>query len=1183
MDLNALGNTSFFRKPSSDAKGKRKVSLETENGNPVQAAQAIQLWWKQVHLKETAKESSRYINRVVSLQQAKEKPISKLEAFILDKNTQETTRRLLMHLEQAKDLMLPERNRAPELKRPERVFLSAYLIATKSEHIFESPTDIDGLLLKQSVEMLQLFEELCRFMGETYMEKVPNQVDSPMAKSTPSSDQIFANIEQLQLNQSRERMEKDQRFMSEGRACLETFHNAQIAYYETFNKWESENRHRLAKMCIAQYVLIETKRFAIFNNPDPRQLELYEGYGSQQETLRGKIDDLLGEEGLKLLTQELEAVRAALEASKWVSSPSEVLAHEMALNPDFTYPPELSNIRPKKDINAAIAALDQNPADAEPMLGVLEEIRDHIAFLSPHNEKRIKALQHEFSKQAITDKIASLGLEPGLYQVICSIIEKIKQSESPAHVPETTAFQNELEQNSASGAGTDFLMEKAINFIYRKFSQINQEIMNFSRSLVAGNIVEYEQKNFYERLQGGQFNLATVLALIDGIVDSPTHYRLNTSVLCSQYIASHVAHIICLAVLQKPGSFDLHAVPETFYLDRGRLVDWHGKYQRIFYTAAAMGFLEIFCQKYGAKLSAVELLEQKTMLISTLESENLTDPKEVAAHVVCILNVLLSKKGKRLAAPEEKDLTKICEDICMGNHRVAEIMNKRLGDQLSFYFLKGYLPDASASQGKLYGVEKELSLLGKEIIPLLRLHVKVHGAFYKRSIENRLWKPLFTVLTEAQKPRELPPLLAPGQESIETAQTNIHKMAFLLAGLTLIQQTFAYSDMWGMVTKIKHAVLKDLDLIQMLNDLNEKVPDLTKLQQSKLRCQDLLKDIEMHKFGDNDNEMGKFINTQRELISRATTNAEMTQLQLNLQTTLTQLEADPVSRELRNISQSFRDRKSWKTFSMNIKAKQIEMAIGNVPVEERANIHNGGKGGEEVLKVLAARRKMGRIVDVKNHPSTSYKKFQAKFQSHITESKQKTTTSKELEEKLVALVRHVAEEQKHTFDEGDEQKIARMIREKWNLGAGIEHGAMKDYADSFGLIQMVLDPNVSKDQIETKLMDLMKHLAGQVITIDEIDEQKMARMLRLAKNNKSPGCKAFLEEIVGTSQQFTKQEDMPALNSNPLMAEFTEEVGQICTQVKRIVTDIKQAQMPDDVDPVAQIIPTVRAGRSLGT
>ncbi|WP_131776210.1 TCP11-related protein [Legionella impletisoli] len=944
MDLHAVG-TSFFRRSLSCPEMSRETSQRARNDGKIQAARVIQQWWKQVHLKQTAQESSRYINHVVSLQQAQDKSFSKLEECILDTTTQETTRKLLMHLEQVKDVMIPSRSHLFDVSRPERIFLSAYLIATKSDHIFESPTDIDERLLTQAKEMLQSFESLCRFMADTYMGDVPASIDSPLARETPSSDQVFAGIEHYPLSQSQERMRKDDRFMREGKSYLEAFHEMQMAYYETFVEWESTNRMRLARVCIDQCLRIEIKRFATFNNPDPRQLELYEGYGRQLETLHKKINDLLGVEGIELLERELQTLREVLEANKWNSAPNEMLVHEMALNPDFAFPSEFFNVRPQKDIDAAILALGSG--DLEPILAALEEIRDRLAFLTPNNERRIRTLQEAFSKETIAGQIDSLGLEVGLYRVINLMIDKLKDAGSIAHAVDTTAFQNELEAKLDSGEPAIHLLKESIDFIYEKFSEINRELVHFAQTLIASNPVEYEQQKFYERLQGGQFNLANVLAWIDEIVSSPANFGLNASALCSQYIASHVVHTICLGLIQKPGNIELATLPETFYLDRHRFINWHEQYQQIFYTAAAMGYLDVFCQKYGVRLSPETLVAQKNALIMTLKEEQLTDPKAIAAHVLDTLSALLIKHGKQLSPQDEKSLSKIMEDICIGNHRVAEMVHKRLGHQLSSYFFKGRLPEISETQGKLYGLREELAELGKEIVPLLRHHIKVYEPFYQRSIHTRLWKPLFATLREPTSPTELPELLSLQQEPIEEAHHKLHKMAFLLSGLALVQQTVAFADMW-------------------------------------------------------------------------------------------------------------------------------------------------------------------------------------------------------------------------------------------TLNIGIKNTTLKSLAESFGFVEMISDPTITKDHMARRFIELMRHVSHeQSLSFDENDERKFTKMLRFAKNTQSPGCKAFLDEIVSAFRDFIFKGENPTFNPNLLTAEFKEEITKMCQGVKDLMDAIKEAQLPEDVNPVAQTIPTLRSGTTV--
>ena len=930
MGLHNVSGRFFFSRSLSGFDSKETTSEPGADEASAQDSAEIE-----AHFTQTAKESSRYFNHVISLAGAKSKSFSDLKTLILDKETLATTCTLLESLEQSKSLFLPAQSRRFDVRRPERIFLSAYLIATKSEQVFESPADIDEHLLAHANEMLGAFESLCQFMSETPTEpteEIPSEIDSPTAAKIPCSDPKLLKGQ----------ME------TEWRAHLEAFQQTQMTYYETFLQWESNHRVKLTRVCIDQYLQLESERFASFTNPDPRMGALYDAFDHPQEVLRKKIKALSGMEGLQILEHDVQEKRAALEANKWATAPKEVLLHELALNPGFELPVESCIIRPHQDIDAAIAAVSQKPVNLEPMLDVFEEIRDGLASLTPHNKQYITRLQKEFSRQIIRDQIDAMGLERGLYQVVNWLIEKIKELESAGHDSETVAFEKELRKKCHSEENLALLLKQTIDLFYHKISQITLESRNFhinqACTPIAHGIVEFEQEKFQEHLAGKQFNLASILDFVDSMIETPTKYRLTPPILYSHHIATYLAHAVCIAVLQRPGKFDFQAVPETFYLDRVHLVDCHGQYQRIFYTAAAMG---IFCQQYGDTFLPEELLEHKKMLITALGTKNIMAPEEAAGIMISTLSTLLTKKGKPLSESDESALTKIVQAICAGTHPLTEIINRRLGDQLWSFLFKGFLPEIPATQAKLYGLQEELRHLGQEIIPLLRLHVKVYGEFYKHSIDLRLWRPLFVALREVQKPHALSSLLAPAQELIGDTADYIHRMAFLLTGLSLIQQNIAFAD------------------------------------------------------------------------------------------------------------------------------------------------------------------------------------------------------------------------------------------NMYNLQTVMKHSTMKALADSFGLIDGVKNPNVSIDKIGARLIELMQHVASeQEVPFEAADKQKMAKMFHLAKNGKSPGYNAFLDELVEICKQFITKEAIPELNKNLLTAEFTAEIKQLCGQVQEITAYVKQAHSLglDELDPVTQPIPMLHAG-----
>ncbi|QEY52598.1 hypothetical protein FQU71_15935 [Legionella longbeachae] len=161
----------------------------------------------------------------------------------------------------------------------------------------------------------------------------------------------------------------------------------------------------------------------------------------------------------------------------------------------------------------------------------------------------------------------------------------------------------------------------------QKFIKLQHNFhINQSSGLISRNIVAFEQENFQERLSGKKVNLQFVLGWIDKFVSAPQDYRLDLPILCSQHIGFYVSSALLRAVLQQPESTVLHTIPETFYLDRIRIVNWYAEYQNLIYTATFLGYIESFRRDYGVVLSSKELLQQKSRLFRTLEGGILNSP-----------------------------------------------------------------------------------------------------------------------------------------------------------------------------------------------------------------------------------------------------------------------------------------------------------------------------------------------------------------------------------------------------------------------------------------------------------------------------------------------------------------------------------------------------------------------------
>lgn len=796
---------SFFTRPSS---GSTTRTMPSHVAERTQAALVIQRWWKHVHLKQTASELFHFVHALMSLKEARNASFDELSTSLLDPQMQDCTKKLLMHIEKAKDSCSIERGSMSPVAQRVREFLAAYMIVAHSGALFESPTDVDEHLLSCAQTMIELLEHLSVLMADIYLKE-----------HRPSTDGLSTQIE------------ADRLFMQEGKVYLARFHTQQIVYFDVLSIWESKHRYKLAHVLIAKYMELESVRFGLIHSLDPRKIELYEGYARQQATLKARVKTLLGDEGEQKLLDELQILQTFLEARKWAIVPLESLMHELALNPQLVLSFDACRIWPKNNMDEAITALPENK---ELILDVLHDMVGELAAFTPNNQRQTLRLSRLFSRAAMAAQIEDPQLNQGLYTIVCLVLEEIKSLESPAQLLETNLFLRDIGQRVNQHENQRTLLKEALDFIYYKISQINLDIKNTQLNMCRGSIprmiVAMEQKQFQARLLGQQFNLEYILGWIDKFVSAPTAYRLDSSILCSKYRANYASHALMIGLLQEPEASILQTIPETFYLDKLKIVRWHAQYQHIVYATSALSYLDVFCRDRSLGLSADEISVQTNQLIKRLESGGLGSAQEKTQDLILAINRQLGTQGALLSPAEKASISLFVQQCCLGTGAVIKIINKRLGDELWSYFFKGHLPQPSHAVIRRHGLEAQLSQLGRDILPVLRLHAQVHGPFYQQQIDLRLWKPFFSLLKETKIPDALPAFFSPQDEGIKKIHASLHRFVFVLSGLALISQSVVYSDMWNLNVCIKNERLKDLaqscGLIDMITNPNSTKDDI---------------------------------------------------------------------------------------------------------------------------------------------------------------------------------------------------------------------------------------------------------------------------------------------------------------------------------------------------------------------
>jgi hypothetical protein len=148
---------------------------------------------------------------------------------------------------------------------------------------------------------------------------------------------------------------------------------------------------------------------------------------------------------------------------------------------------------------------------------------------------------------------------------------------------------------------------------------------------------------------------------------------------------------------------------------------------------------------------------------------------------------------------------------------------------------------------------------------------------------------------------------------------------------------------------------------QLEGELSSVKEDI-RVKQIQESCTAVLRDIEKYRFGPQDSQMAEFVKDKEKAIRETKNEVEAGKLYQELYQTLSTMKNDPSLKVLRGTIQSFRNDAHFYTYGMKEKAKRIEDAMGQVPIEKRKNMHVESDDTREVLKQLAANRKIGGII-----------------------------------------------------------------------------------------------------------------------------------------------------------------------------------------------------------------------------
>ncbi|KTD78832.1 hypothetical protein [Legionella waltersii] len=159
---------------------------------------------------------------------------------------------------------------------------------------------------------------------------------------------------------------------------------------------------------------------------------------------------------------------------------------------------------------------------------------------------------------------------------------------------------------------------------------------------------------------------------------------------------------------------------------------------------------------------------------------------------------------------------------------------------------------------------------------------------------------------------------------------------------------------------------------------------------------DVFTDLKKLKFGENDKIMNDYIRDKQKQINSTTNLSERDKILKELETTVSNLQKDNASKEVKDVINGFRERDGLFTVGMKAKATRIENEMSKLSIEERCNFFGSDKS-QQVLKAIASHRHWGKggktyitkegDID-QEKAAQSFKDFKMKFQAQIEAPKQ---------------------------------------------------------------------------------------------------------------------------------------------------------------------------------------------------
>ncbi len=442
--------------------------------------------------------------------------------------------------------------------------------------------------------------------------------------------------------------------------------------------------------------------------------------------------------------------------------------------------------RPVADVR-----LKADPLDYEPLLALLDDVREKLADLTPKRKDLAAELQAKLDKQFL-GQMARQGLldAPTIHRLLTFVVQRLMALQAPLRAAETGAWFSGMEaqvqaaitslepgsSSSSSSCSSTLspafvrLLPVAFQTVFERIDETRRDIANahveMLRPFLAQHGVAYERQKFAERLRTGDVKFVNTQAWLHDVLAAPERaahlaaLARGDSVTHRTVMGEAFSYLLRLPVrLDNPVTAKL---PETLLYDGRRLAELRDELDRLTVVAVYSTLLRQFLSNQQLRLArpAGEILASvETRLYTVLQDDHGVKLPQLVDEVVQAAKRVFAEAGEGAAMTNEQAATLrgVLNGTMSMDSPLFTLLFARLGEALGVY--ASGEEAAGAEVVARYGFrafETQLATTGAKLHRVLEHSLAVHGELYSRLLKDEaaaLLRQPATGTAEARSPK----------------------------------------------------------------------------------------------------------------------------------------------------------------------------------------------------------------------------------------------------------------------------------------------------------------------------------------------------------------------------------------------------------------------------------------------